>query len=169
MKDLRRIEIEQVTGLKPVQTVMGTPRLRRAAVKSGIGTPQFPGAQSGMTIDQIRDVMVNAKRLKGFNLTIDAGTTITDIKLSGNARLLLGLAILLVPAMVTADTIPDTINLTVNNDIVIDTTNPKFLSPEFCDEEYYYIPRPLSGTDQITLTTVSAAVSQKMRVVFYYL
>jgi len=64
----------------------------------------------------------------------------------------------------------ETLQFTVNNEIVIDTLDPNFLSYKFNTNEYYYIPRPLSGTDQLTLKFVnSGAIAETCKVVIYYI
>lgn len=64
----------------------------------------------------------------------------------------------------------ETLQFTVNNEIVVDTLDPNFLSYKFNTNEYYYIPRPLSGTDQLTLKFVnSGTAAETCKVVIYYI
>lgn len=64
----------------------------------------------------------------------------------------------------------ETMQFTVNNEIVVDTLDPNFLSYKFNNNEYYYIPRPLSGTDQLTMKFVNTGTAtETVKVVIYYI
>lgn len=151
-----------------------------------IGNPQFMGQQLGaVSIEKVRAMIKRQKRLKGFAFDVPVGTSSFDINLSGTARLLLGLAVLpdTLPVLSTEEPIIltdttcfcgfaeiESLQFTVNNEIVIDTLNPNFLTSKFNNNEYYYIPRPLSGTDQITMKFVnSGTIAEKIKVVIYYI
>ena len=148
-----------------------------------IGNPQFMGQQLGpINIDKVRAFIKKQKRLKGYEFAVTTGTSSFDLNLSGTARMLLGLAILpaniFVPDPETGIPVqfcpcgPVGINVqfTVNNEIVIDTLDVNFLGSKLTTNEYYYVPRPLSGTDVLTMkfTNVSG-VAQNLRFVLYYL
>ena len=154
-----------------------------------IGNQQFMGQQWGaVSIEKVRGFIKRQKRLKGYNFEAPVGTSSFDLNLSGTARLLLGIAVYgkcetpAVPAALAAEPTADsgccwcgfeqieTLQFTVNNEIVIDTLDPNFLSYKFNTNEYYYIPRPLSGTDQLTLKFVnSGAIAETCKVVIYYI
>lgn len=116
-----------------------------------INTPQFPGQQMGdKSIEQIRGIIKRQKRLKGYSFQVPTGASSFDLDLSGTARILLGIA--LVGQGGTGFTEITTVQFKVNNEIVIDQVSPNILTFYFNNNEYYYIPRPLSGRDQLTIS-----------------
>jgi len=141
---------------------------------SGLNAPQFPGQQvKGMSIEQIRTLIKKQNRIKGYNFSVTTGTTNFNLQLSGTARILLGLA--LVPRTATASIGNEGfINITgvtlkVNNEIVIENLDPNFLTNFFNNDEYYYLPRPLSGTDEITLTFTNPGATEQASLAIYYI
>lgn len=137
--------------------------------KISVQTPQFMGMQKGnLDVDQVRAMIKRQKRIKGYNWSIPAGTQSFDVQLSGTARLFLGF--LLLPPDITDPTgTPDSITLDINNEIVIDTVKPYLLTNYAMDDEYYFIPRPLSGTDQIKFTWQNSAAAQSWQIALYYI
>lgn len=145
-----------------------------------IGNPQFMGQQLGnVSIEKIRALIKRQKRLKGYSYEVPAGTSSFDLNLSGTARLLLGI-VLLAKNTFNEETEEiscacgfasvSSIQFTVNNEIVIDTCNPNFLSYKLNTNEYYYIPRPLSGTDQLTLKFINTGGrTEEVQVLLYYI
>lgn len=140
-------------------------------VKMGLNAPQFPGQQvKGLTIDQIRTQVKKQNRIKGYNFSVTTGTTNFNIQLSGTARILLGLVLMnrsLVPANGFVSIA--TISLKVNNEIVIENVDPNFLTQFLMNDEYYYLPRPLSGTDEITITFTNPGATENCNIAFYYI
>jgi hypothetical protein len=143
-------------------------------VMSGLNAPQFPGQQvKGLSIEQIRTLVKKQNRIKGYNFSVVTGTNNFNLQLSGTARILLGLS--LVPRTITADigttgfTQITGVTLKVNNEIVIENLDPNFLSNFFNNDEYYYLPRPLSGTDEITLTFTNAGATEQASLAIYYI
>lgn len=141
---------------------------------SGLNAPQFPGQQvKGMSIEQIRTLIKKQNRIKGYNFSVVTGTNNFNLQLSGTARILLGLS--LVPRTITADigttgfTQITGVTLKVNNEIVIENLDPNFLSNFFNNDEYYYLPRPLSGTDEITLTFTNPGATEQASLAIYYI
>jgi hypothetical protein len=142
----------------------------------GLNAPQFPGQQvKNMSIEQVRTLIKKQRRIKGYLFTCPSGQSTQNIQLSGTARILLGIALL--PNYSNANTTPYTtgftqitqVTLKVNNEIVIENTHPNFLSNFLNDDEYNYIPRPLSGTDEIILTFNNTGTTENCNVVFYYI
>jgi len=146
---------------------------------NAINAPNFPGQQlGGASIENVRALIKRQKRLKGFSFTAPVGSSSFNIDLSGTARILLGMAMYgtgVSPEVAQATCcIPftqiTTLQFKVNQEIVIDQLDPNFLSFNFNNNEYYYIPRPLSGTDEITLTfTNTGTVAETCRIVIYYI
>jgi len=144
-----------------------------------INAPQFPGQQLGnVPIEKIRALIKRQKRLKGYSFQVPSGTSSFNLDLSGTARVLLGLA--LYPgkdpdAEITSVCCGDfklisQLQFVVNNEIVIDQVHPNFLTNNFNNNEYYYIPRPLSGTDIITINFLNPqADDETCNVVIYYI
>ncbi len=141
---------------------------------SGLNAPQFPGQQvKGMSIEQIRTLIKKQNRIKGYTFSATTGTTNFNLQLSGTARILLGLA--LVPRTPTSSlgnngfTDITGITFKVNNEIIIENLDPNFLTNFFNNDEYYYLPRPLSGTDQITLTFTNPGATENASLAIYYI
>ena len=139
----------------------------------GLTAPQFPGQQvKGLGIDQIRTLIKKQIRMKGFSFNVVTGNTTQNIQLSGTARILMGLV--LVPREITG--VPVTgfsqigsVSFKVNNEIIIENADPNFLTTLLMNDEYYYLPRPLSGTDEITLSFTNPLVAEVCNVLFYYI
>lgn len=143
-------------------------------ITQGLNAPQFPGQQvKGMSIEQIRTLIKKQNRIKGYGFSVTTGTTNFNLQLSGTARILLGLA--LVPRAVGAPIGSDGfqnitgVTLKVNNEIVIENLDPNFLSNFFMNDEYYYLPRPLSGTDEITITFTNPGATELANLAIYYI
>ena len=143
----------------------------------GINAPQFPGQQvKNMTIDQIRTLIKKQRRIKGYSFSVPSGQSSQNIQLSGTARVLLGIALLPTYKATVNDT-PyvvgfqniEQITLKVNNEIVIENLHPNFLSNFLNDDEYNYLPRPLSGTDEIIITFNNPNLTEICSVAFYYI
>jgi hypothetical protein len=145
-----------------------------------LNAPNFPGQQLGkVSIDQVRSVIKRQKRIKGYEFTAQTGTSSFNLDLSGTARILLGIAMYgqyVDPetpfkggSCCTPFTQISTVQFKVNNEIVIDTLNPNFLSFGFNTNEYYYLPRPLSGTDELTLVFTNNLLPENVYVVLYYI
>lgn len=142
-----------------------------------IGAPQFPGQQLGnKSINDIRAIIKRQKRIKGYSFTAGVGTSSFNLDLSGTARILLGIALF----GKSKDSIAsdswntfiqiESLQFQVNNEIVIDQLDPNFLTQQFNNNEYYYLPRPLSGTDELTLKfTNTGSQSEVVKVVIYYI
>jgi len=145
---------------------------------NALNAPNFMGQQLGsVTIEQVRGLIKRQKRLKGYSFTAPVGSSNFNLDLSGTARILLGIAIYATPQP-EPKTASCCINFTqitslqfkVNNEIVIDQLDPNFLSFGLNNNEYYYIPRPLSGTDQLTLSfTNTGTAAETCNVVLYYI
>ncbi len=146
---------------------------------NAINAPNFPGQQLGNdSIEKVRALIKRQKRIKGFSFTQPVGSSSFNIDLSGTARILLGLAVygtgvseeVARPSCCLPFTQISSLQFKVNNEIVIDQLDPNFISFALNNNEYYYLPRPLSGTDEITLTfTNTGTVAETCKVVIYYI
>ena len=143
-------------------------------ITEGLNAPQFPGQQvKGLTIEQIRTLVKKQNRIKGYVFSVATGTNSYDLQLSGTARILLGIA--LIPRAVGAPVATQgfqeiaSFSFKVNNEIIIDSLDPNFVGNFFNTEEYYYLPRPLSGTDQITITFTNPGATENCSLAIYYI
>lgn len=136
--------------------------------RSSVRTPQFMGQQKGYSIEQIRALIKKQKRAKGYIFTVPDGSSSFNLDLSGTARIFLGFS-LLFQDNTDPNAIPEQFNFVINNEIVIDQTNGLFFSPEFMDDEYYFFPRPLSGTDELQVQFVNSNGSQTVQMIVYYI
>jgi len=149
-----------------------------------LNAPQFPGqVQMGVqqknqpSIEEIRKLIKRQKRLKGFSFDAPVGNSTFNIQLSGTARLWLGLAMYGIeeegpenPLCCTTFQNISQVVLQINNEIVIDQLDPNFISFGLNDTEYYFIPRPLSGTDEISVKFTNTGINtETCRIVVYYI
>ncbi len=140
----------------------------------GLNAPQFPGQQvKGMTIEQIRTLVKKQNRIKGYNFSVATGTNNYNLQLSGTARIMLGLALIPRDAgtSIAIQGFQDITGVTfkVNNEIIIENLDPNFLGNMFNTEEYYYLPRPLSGTDEITISFTNPGATENVSLAIYYI
>jgi hypothetical protein len=95
------------------------------------------------------------------------------LQLSGTARVLLGIQ--LIPIAPGTDTFIQgfqnisEVSFKVNNEIIIESLSPQFLTNYSNDEEYCDIPRPLSGTDQITISFTNSGATETCAIAVYYI
>jgi hypothetical protein len=143
-------------------------------VMQGLNAPQFPGQQvKGLSIEQIRTLVKKQNRIKGYNFSVATGTQNFNLQLSGTARILLGLS--LIPRAVGTDVaitgFQDVTGVTfkVNNEIIIENLDPNFIGNFFTNDEYYYLPRPLSGTDEITISFTNPGATENVSLAIYYI
>jgi hypothetical protein len=139
-----------------------------------INTPQFPGQQvKGFSIEQIRTLIKKQQRVKGYAYSVATGTNDFNIQLSGNARIFLGIA--LIPRISSGSNYGQGFNhitsmsFKINNEIIIETIDPNFMTYLLTNDEYYYLPRPLSGTDQITITFQNPGATELANLIIYYI
>lgn len=139
----------------------------------GLNAPQFPGTQTGKTMDQIRDLTKRQRRLKGYTFNVANGQSQFDLQLSGTARILLGIQ--LIPINPGTDTYIQgfqqisQVSFKVNNEIIIESMHPNFLTNYSNDEEFCPIPRALSGTDQITISFTNSGSTEVCAIAVYYI
>lgn len=143
--------------------------------KLGLNAPQFPGMQTGKmkSVDEVRDLIKKQRRVKGFQFSIPNGQSQQNLQISGTARILLGIQLL--PVNPGTDTFIQgfqsisNISFKVNNEIIIESLNPTFVTNYSNDEEFMPIPRPLSGTDQITINFTNSGATEVCAIAIYYI
>jgi len=141
--------------------------------KLGLNAPQFPGTQTGLTMDQVRDLTKRQRRVKGYTFNVSNGQTQQNLQLSGTARILLGIQ--LIPVEAGADTYIrgfqdiTQVSFKVNNEIIIESLHPNFLTNYSNDEEFCPIPRALSGTDEITISFTNPGATETCAIAVYYI
>lgn len=130
-----------------------------------IDTPQFPGTRSGFSINAIRRLIKRQKRAKGYEFLLASGQTETfNINISGTARIFLGFAVQRI-----SDELAEELTMQINNEVIIETVDPQFFEAGFMDDEYYFFPRPLSGTDSFSITWRNGQDDAKYRMIIYYI
>jgi len=143
--------------------------------KLGLNAPQFPGMQTGKmkSVDEVRDLIKKQRRVKGFQFSVPNGQSQQNLQISGTARILLGIQLL--PVDPGTDTFIQgfqrisNISFKVNNEIIIESLNPTFVTNYSNDEEFMPIPRPLSGTDQITINFTNSGATEVCAIAIYYI
>jgi len=141
-----------------------------------IGNPGFPGTRmnKNISVEEVRSFIKRQKRIKGFSFTVPTGSSSFNIDLSGTAKIFLGIAAYAKNTEVKTECCTtflniETVQLTINNEIVIDQLDPNFLSFGLQDNEYYYLPRPLSGSDTITFNFTNRGAAENFKLVVYYI
>lgn len=134
----------------------------------GISAPQFPGQQiKNLSIDDVRTLIKKQRRTKGYLFSVPTGSSTFNLQLSGTARILLGLAFL--GASGSNFSQITSVQFKVNNEIIIESTNPNFFTSLLTQNEYYDLPRPLSGTDEIILSFQNGGAVEVLNCIIYYI
>jgi hypothetical protein len=141
----------------------------------GLNAPQFPGLQTGKlkTVGEVRDLIKKQRRVKGYTFSVPNGQSQQNLNLSGTARILLGIQLL--PVSPGTDTYIQgfqrisQIGFKVNNEIILESLHPNFITNYANDEEYMDLPRPLSGTDEITISFTNSGATEVCAIAVYYI
>ena len=100
-------------------------------------------------------------RCKGFTISAAVGTTETTLDLSGFAKQFCGFSL-------SGSVATSSVQLVVNNDVVVESTNSLFFENDASNPRMYTeFNRPLTGQDTITLRT-TATVADTFSIVVYY-
>jgi hypothetical protein len=143
--------------------------------KLGLNAPQFPGMQTGKmkTVSEVQDLIKKQRRVKGFTFSVPNGQSQQNLQISGTARILLGIQLL--PVAAGTDTYIQgfqrisNVSFKVNNEIIIESLHPNFVTNYSNDEEFMPIPRPLSGTDEITISFTNSGITEVCAIAIYYI
>jgi len=143
--------------------------------KLGLNAPQFPGMQTGKmkSVDEVRDLIKKQRRVKGFTFSVPNGQSQQNLQISGTARILLGIQLL--PVAPGTDTYIQgfqtisNVSFKVNNEIILESLHPNFVTNYANDEEFMSIPRPLSGTDEITISFTNSGATEVCAIAIYYI
>jgi len=125
--------------------------------------------QAGRQFDElaaIQNITNKQKRTRGYIFACAIGTNSFDIAISGTARVLLGFT-LLNNTNEQANIVGDSFSFFVNNEQIIESVNPNFFSAFLKLEEFSYFPRPLNGSDKVTVKVDTQAVSNISMVIYY--
>lgn len=128
-----------------------------------------PGDRMGLSVSEVQNYIKRQKRCKGSNYVLSTGDNDgLQVQLPGTARVWLGFVI--EPTNFEDGTIPEgLLSLIINNEVVIEDVYINFFGKDFTDEEYYFIPRPLSGQDDISFRVKGVDSAYTLRVNNYYL
>jgi hypothetical protein len=143
--------------------------------KLGLNAPQFPGMQTGkmQSVDEVRDLIKKQRRVKGYNITVPTGTTSFNLQLSGTARILLGIElgsfITGTDSYIRGFQRVTLCSFKVNNEIILDSVHPNFITNYGNDNEMMQLPRPLSGTDDITIEFTNPGATEVANIAIYYI
>jgi hypothetical protein len=141
----------------------------------GLNAPQFPGMQTGKmkSVDEVRDLIKKQRRVKGFQFNVPNGQSQQNLQISGTARILLGIQLL--PVAAGTDTFIQgfqritNFSFKVNNEIILESLNPTFATNYANDGEFLAIPRPLSGTDEVTISFTNSGITETCAIAIYYI
>jgi len=128
-----------------------------------------PGKRLGLSVSQVRDLIKREKRCKGFNFDLATGDNNNlRVQLPGTAYVWLGFVFSFSKLQAAQE--PDgTCSLVINNETVVEDVFVQFFGPDFTDEEYYFIPRPLSGQDDVKFVVNGVSATYTLNVNTYYL
>jgi hypothetical protein len=91
------------------------------------------------------------KKIKGYRFPIQAGLNVFPLKISGTAKMMLGLSGQVISALQSEAT-NTTITFKLNQELGIEETSLEYiLKNRENAEEYIFFPRPLNGSDNIEL------------------
>jgi hypothetical protein len=141
----------------------------------GLNAPQFPGLQTGKmkSVDQVRDLIKKQRRVKGYTFSIPNGQSQQNLQLSGTARILLGIQLIPInpgnSTYIEGFQAISQISFKVNNEIIIESLHPNFVTNYANDDEFMAIPRPLSGTDEITINFTNSGLTETCAIAIYYI
>ena len=138
-----------------------------ALLNSWVCRPQKNDAQVKQNIEKVRSWIKKQKRSKGYVHALSTGTTEFNLDISGSARIFLGFALLFSETAIGSQ--PATFTLNINEEIIVNQVQPSFFSPDFMDDEYYFFPRPLSGTDVVDVTYNNPNADQTVFMIVYYI
>jgi len=141
----------------------------------GLNAPQFPGMQTGKmkSVDEVRDLIKKQRRVKGYSFNVPNGQSQQNLQISGTARILLGIQLL--PVAPGTDVYIQgfqrisNISFKVNNEIILESIHPNFLTNYANDGEFMPIPRPLSGSDEVTISFTNSGVTETCAIAIYYI
>lgn len=108
---------------------------------------------SAMRSNMVRTAYQTGVRVKGFVFQSVTGEIQQNLPLSGLAGEFLGIGIVNSPATAL-------VSLSINNDVVLDRVPIQALEIDAASgnpRAFYELPRPLNGTDTITLSVVDTA------------
>jgi hypothetical protein len=125
------------------------------------------------SIDEVRDLIKKQRRVKGYTFSVPNGQSQQNLQLSGTARILLGIQLLVVDpgtdTYIQGFQSISNISFKVNNEIIIESLHPNFVTNYANDEEFMSIPRPLSGTDEITISFTNSGATEVCAIAVYYI
>jgi len=112
-----------------------------------------------------KDTYIDGLRCKGFRFSLPAGISVFSLDLSGMAKVFKGIAF----ANVTSLTV--TTQLTINNDVVIESSDARFFSVNGNEQprEAYPFLRGLNGQDTISLSFTNTGAIVSISVLVYYI
>lgn len=106
----------------------------------------------------------NQKRMQGQLIAVTTSAQSVNVTLGGNQSFLFGINIMGADA-------GDLFSLNINNEDIIKTTDATSFDPSFRNfaGEYFEYPRPLNGSDQITVNYTGVSGSRNVFVNFYFI
>jgi len=134
---------------------------------TGGDTDVRPGKRLGLSVEQVRELIKREKRMKGEQFPLSTGDNKSlTVTLPGTAYMLLGFAFSFDKITASVDGL---CSLKINNDTVVDEVFVEFFGKDYTDEEYYFVPRPLSGQDDIKFNVNEVTATYELNVILYYL
>jgi hypothetical protein len=121
-------------------------------------------------IDIARDAVAIGLKTKGFVINSAVGAIITDINLSGTAKMMLGLRIIDNFTVIGAAMNPAiTMKLMINNEVIFENVPVQnYENLRAIINEYFECYRVLNGKDNIQLT-INDVAAHIYNVAFYYI
>lgn len=128
---------------------------RRQGVNSAFGrvNTSHPGQNMGLTLEEVKTLVDNSKKVIGINFTSVAGTTTPNIQIPATAKYIVGFC------FAGAGAATDTFSLTINNEQAINNGAAQAYQVNTGKPEkaYYDFFRPIAGATAINLNYTSIA------------
>jgi hypothetical protein len=115
----------------------------------------------------MREAYSNGVRVKGFKVSIVAGTSSFSVDLSGMAKNFLGFSYFF-----RTEPAGEVITqLVINNDVVVDSTLIEHfqVDGQTSDRDYFPFPRPLNGQDTIVFNFTNGGLAATGFLAVYYI
>jgi hypothetical protein len=95
------------------------------------------------------------KKIKGYRFSVQQGLNVFPLKISGTAKMMLGLSAQVINALQSEAT-RTTVSFKLNQELGVEETSLEYLLKNRENaEEYIFFPRPLNGSDNIELQLIA--------------
>lgn len=132
--------------------------LARAVVKTssmGKTNSAYPGQNMGLSLNEVKEYVDNAKKVQGVSFTTAIGTVTPNVQLPSTAKMIKGFV------FAGSPTATDTFNLLINEERVVSTGSVAAFQSSTGKPlmAYFELMRPVASATAVTLEYTSGAVN----------